>query len=248
MKDLITRLIRLRNPQFAFAPAFDGRMVLSFLWATGLCFLRGLRLLLRFRHPRFMLLGTGVRLRYLHKIRYGRYLKLGRGVSVEALGSEGVLFGDNVSIGDWSKVVVSTTPSDPGSFIRIGNSVGIGEYAYLGGAGGLTIGDDCIVGQYFSCHPENHLYADTGTAIRHQGVRREGIQIGHDCWIGSKVTVLDGVTVGGHSIIAAGAVVTKSFPPFSIIGGVPARLIGRREAEWKANRTRTAPAAEALPV
>ncbi|WP_116106246.1 acyltransferase [Lewinella sp. IMCC34191] len=229
MKSLLTRLIRLRNPQFAFAEGFDNRMVMSILWTTARSFLRGLRLLLRGRHPRFMLLGEGVRFRYLHKMRYGSYLKLGRGTSVEALGTEGVTFGNNVSIGDWSKVVVSTTPNNPGTYIRIGNNVGIGEYAYLGGAGGLTIGDDCIVGQYFSCHPENHHFTCPDTPIRHQGVNREGIRIGEDCWIGSRVSILDGVTVGAHSVIAAGAVVNRSFPPYSIIGGVPARLIGQRE-------------------
>ncbi|PPK87827.1 succinyltransferase-like protein [Neolewinella xylanilytica] len=228
MKTLLTRLIRLRNPQFAFAEGFDGRMVLSFLVVTGLSFLRGLTMLLRFRRPRFMLMGPGVRLRYAHRIHYGQFLKLGRGVTVEALGTEGITFGNNVSIGDWSKVVVSTTPGDPGCFIRIGHNVGIGEYAYLGGAGGLTIGDDCIVGQYFSCHPENHHFASLTTPIRQQGVKREGIRIGEDCWIGARVSVLDGVTVGAHSVIAAGAVVTRSFPPYSIIGGVPARPIGNR--------------------
>lgn len=230
MKYLLTRVIRLRNPHFSFAAEFDAAMILSFLTTTGLALFRGLRMLLRFRSPRFMMLESGVRLRYAHRMRYGSFLKLGRGVSVEALGAEGVSFGRNVSIGDWSKVVVSTTPSAPGSFIRIGDSVGIGEYAYLGGAGGLTIGQDCIVGQYFSCHPENHCFADPHTAIRHQGVERKGIRIGEDCWIGSRVSVLDGVSVGAHSVIAAGAVVNRSFPPYSIIGGVPARLLGRREA------------------
>ena len=230
MKHLLTRLIRLRNPHFSFAADFDTYMLLSFLSTTALSMARGLRMLLRFRAPRFMMLERGVRLRYAHRIRYGSYLKLGRGVSVEALGSEGITFGDNVSIGDWSKVVVSTTPAEPGSFIRIGDSVGIGEYAYLGGAGGLTIGKDCIVGQYFSCHPENHCFTDPGTAIRHQGVTRRGIRIGQDCWIGSRVSILDGVTVGPHCVIAAGAVVNRSFPPYSIIGGVPARLLGRRDA------------------
>jgi acetyltransferase-like isoleucine patch superfamily enzyme len=67
--------------------------------------------------------------------------------------------------------------------------------------------------------------------IRHQGVSRKGIKIGKNCWIGSKVTVLDGVTIGTGSIIAAGSVVTKSFPENSIIGGVPAKLLKTRTHE-----------------
>ena len=124
-----------------------------------------------------------------------------------------------------SKVVVSTSLNNIGSHITIGNNVGIGEYAYLGGAGGLVIGDDCIVGQYFSCHPENHNFSNEQMLIRKQGVTRKGISIGKDCWIGSKVTILDGVEIGNHCVIAAGSVVTKSFGKHSIIAGVPAKKI-----------------------
>ena len=93
------------------------------------------------------------------------------------------------------------------------------------------IGNDCIVGQYFSCHPENHNYQDRKSLIRLQGVNRKGIQIGDNCWIGSKVTILDGVKIGSGSIIAAGCVVNKSFPANSIIGGVPAKLLKIRKNE-----------------
>ncbi|HSH65021.1 MAG TPA: acyltransferase [Bacteroidia bacterium] len=112
-----------------------------------------------------------------------------------------------------------------GSHITIGNNVGIGEFAYLGGAGGLDIGDDCIVGQYLSCHPENHNYLDPFTPFRFQGVNRKGIKIGKNCWIGSKVTILDGVTIGENCVIAAGSVVNKDVPDNSIVGGVPAKVI-----------------------
>ncbi|MEM7038820.1 MAG: acyltransferase, partial [Bacteroidota bacterium] len=143
-------------------------------------------------------------------------------------GTEGLEIGDNSGIGAFSRLIVSMDYSAPGKCIRIGRNVGIGEYAYLGGAGGLEIGDDCIVGQYFSCHPENHNFNDPTEAIRQQGVTRKGIRIGRNCWIGSKVTVLDGVEIGEGCVIAAGAVVTKSMPAHSVIGGVPARVLRSR--------------------
>ena len=64
--------------------------------------------------------------------------------------------------------------------------------------------------------------------IRLQGVSRQGIHIGPNCWVGAKVTVLDGVTIGEGSVVAAGAVVTKDIPPYSIAAGVPAKVIKRR--------------------
>jgi acetyltransferase-like isoleucine patch superfamily enzyme len=228
MKALITLIIRLRNPGFAFSQEVDSRMVFSFLAQTGFSLLRGLRVLLLGKQPKGLLLGRGVSFRYSHKISFGKFLKLGNRVSLQALGQGGISIGNNVSIGDYGKVVVSTTLNHIGKFIRIGNNVGIGEYAYLGGAGGLTIGDDCIIGQYFSCHPENHNFQMRDTPIRHQGVSRSGIRLGKNCWVGAKVTLLDGVSVGDHSVIAAGAVVTKSFPPYSVLGGVPARVIKTR--------------------
>ena len=156
-------------------------------------------------------------------------MKLGDNVYLSALGKDGIIIGNNVSIGSFSRVIVSTTLENLGSLIKLGDNVGIGEYAYLGGGGGLTISNDCIVGQYLSCHPENHNHEDLSVPIRLQGVNRKGIKIGQNCWIGSKVTILDGVEVGSGCIIAAGSVVNKSFPENSIIGGVPAKFLKSRD-------------------
>ena len=228
MKTLLERIVRLRNPQFRFSPALTNALILSFCWQQGAALLRGSTLLLRGRAPKGMIRGRGVQFFNLSQIRWGRFLKLGDHVYCSAISTDGIRLGDQVSIGSFSRLVVSTTLDNPGQHIHIGDRVGIGEFAYLGGAGGLTIGNDCIIGQYFSCHPENHRFSAINVPIRLQGVDRKPIIIGANCWIGSKVTVLSGVTIGAGSVVAAGAVVTQSFPANSLIGGVPARLLRAR--------------------
>jgi acetyltransferase-like isoleucine patch superfamily enzyme len=231
MKRILEQIIQYRNPNFKFDETLGLAPILEFVWMQVRCLLRGLKVLFSFRKPRGMMLGRGVSFFYMSKIKWGKFLRLGDFVFVSALSKNGIQFGNNVSIGAFSRIIVSTTLNNLGDKIVIGNSVGIGEYASLGGAGGLEIGDECIVGPYLSCHPENHNYSDLTISIRHQGVNRKGIKIGENCWIGSKVSILDGVQLGNGCIIAAGAVVTKSFPDNSIIGGVPAKIIKTRSNE-----------------
>ncbi len=231
MKSIVQKIIQLRNPNFKFDEALNSGALLQFIWIQVGYLFRGLKVLFLFRKPKGMMLGKGVSFFNISKIKWGKFLRLGNQVYVSALSKNGIHFGNNVSIGAFSRVIVSTSLNDIGDKIVIGNNVGIGEFAYLGGAGGLEIGDECIVGQYLSCHPENHNYENINLSIRHQGVSRKGINIGKNCWIGSKVTILDGVSIGNGSIIAAGSVVTKSFSENSIIGGVPAKLLKSRTNE-----------------
>lgn len=225
MKTLLEKIIHLRNPCFAFDPELNTFALLQFAFIQLSALLRGLKMLLFLKMPSGLLLGKHVRFFNLPRISWGKFMRLGDHVYISALGKYGIRFGDNVSIGAYSRIVLSTSLNQLGTSIQIGNNVGMGEFAYLGGAGGLEIGDDCIIGQYLSCHPENHNYSDLSTAFRHQGVTRKGIKIGKNCWIGSKVTILDGVVIGDNCVIAAGSVVTKSMPANSVIGGVPAKVI-----------------------
>ena len=235
MRSVITKLVRKRNPDFNLDPKLNSFALMQFCWQTAIRMIRAQRLLIFLKNPKGAMIGSGVTFFNLPKIKWGAFLKLGNQVVISGLGKEGVKIGNHVSIGDFSRIIVSTSLNQLGDFIKIGDHVGIGEFAYLGGAGGLQIGADCIIGQYFSCHPENHNYTDLKSKIRIQGVRRKGINVGSNCWIGSKVTILDGVTIGAGSVIAAGAVVTRSFPENSIIAGVPARLINHRNDENENN-------------
>jgi acetyltransferase-like isoleucine patch superfamily enzyme len=159
---------------------------------------------------------------------FGKWVQIHDYVYLSALGQECLSIGNNVSIGAFSRIVISTSYNNLGKYVRIGSNVGLGEFAYLGGGGGLEVGDGCIIGQYFSCHPENHIYDNPDVEIRFQGTTRRGIKIGRNCWVGSKVTVLDGVTIGDGCVVAAGSVVTKDMPENSIVGGVPAKVIKYR--------------------
>jgi acetyltransferase-like isoleucine patch superfamily enzyme len=175
-----------------------------------------------------LFVGKNCNFKFRSRIKIGKNFRLGDFCYLSALGKNGILIGDNVSIGNFGHLISSTTFDNIGLGIEIESNVGIGEFCYIGGSGGVKIGSETIIGQYFSVHPENHIFQNSHKLIRLQSVTRLGIKIGSNCWIGSKVTILDGVEIGSNSIIAAGAVVNKSFPPNSVIGGVPARLLKTR--------------------
>lgn len=112
--------------------------------------------------------------------------------------------------------------------IEIGDDVSINPYCLLYGHSRLVIGSKTRIASHTVIVPANHKFDDVNTPIMDQGVDRKGVTIGEDVWIGSRVTILDGVTIGNQCVIAAGSVVTKSFPDRSVIAGVPAKLLKKR--------------------
>ena len=137
MKSLIEKIIRLRNPAFSFDPALNTTMLLQSVLTHFMSLIRSMKMIFKGRRSKGMLLGRNVRFQYTGKIQWGKFLRLGDQVFISALGKSGIRFGNNVSIGAFSRVVVSTSMNHIGEGIELGNNVGIGEFAYLGGGGGL---------------------------------------------------------------------------------------------------------------
>jgi len=106
-----------------------------------------------------------------------------------------------------------------------GDDCCIGSYSHL--AGVVRLGSHVMIGGGVSIFGFNHGI-EIDRPMAHQACQSRGIIIGDDCWIGANATIVDGVEIGAHSIVAAGAVVTKNFPEWSVIGGVPGRLIRNR--------------------
>lgn len=166
------------------------------------------------------------------KIIIGKRCKIEENVLIHTVSKQGIIIGDDVTIcygahirpsGYWSREI--------GEGIKIGNNSSIGAYSYIGCAGYIQIGDDVMIGPRISLLAENHVYNDTNRPISEQGVVRKGIEIQNGVWIGANVSVLDGVTIGAGSVVAAGAVVTKDIKPYTVVGGVPAKVIKYRFPE-----------------
>lgn len=126
----------------------------------------------------------------------------GKGVNIES----GAAFSSKVTLGDYSGIGINA---------KIYGTCHIGRYVMMGT-------DVTII-------TRNHRFDRTDIPMMEQGFEEERpVYIGNDVWIGDRALILPGVHIGDGSIIAAGAVVTKDVPPYSIAAGVPARKIRDR--------------------
>ena len=118
------------------------------------------------------------------------------------------------------------------SYSCINNAVGdviIGDYTRVGLhntiIGPVTIGSHVNLAQGITVTALNHNFSETDKRIDEQGVSTTPVAIDDDVWIGANAVILPGVSIGTHSVVAAGAVVTKDVPPHSLVAGVPAKVI-----------------------
>ncbi|MER0438773.1 acyltransferase [Emticicia sp. W12TSBA100-4] len=158
--------------------------------------------------------------------------KKGKGTSICRRTRMDVLPFQPFNIGDYSTVEDFATINNGVGPVNIGNNsrIGIGNVII----GPVTIGNNVILAQNIVMSGLNHNYTNTEVPIYLQGETVANITIEDDCWIGANAVITAGVTVGKHSVVAGGAVVTKSIPPFSVAVGNPARVIKQYDFESKA--------------
>lgn len=111
--------------------------------------------------------------------------------------------------------------TDCGRNITVGRNVFINSCCNFQDQGGITIGDSSLIGHKVMLATLNHGFAPEDRGSLHP----LPIIIGKNVWVGASATILPGVTIGDHAIIAAGAVVTKDVPANTIAAGIPAKVI-----------------------
>lgn len=128
-------------------------------------------------------------------------------------------------------------------FACVNNAVGdvcIGHHTRIGLhntiIGPVSIGSHVNLAQGVVVTALNHNFALPSLPIDQQGITTHAVVIEDDVWIGANAVVLPGVTVGRHSVVAAGAVVSKDVPPCTVVGGIPARVLKKIESEDEEER------------
>ena len=196
--------------------------------ALGLAFRRLLWPRLLGRAGRGTLWGRNVVLRHPSKMWIGEKVIVDDGCYFDAKGSEhgefriedGVLIGRDCAL------------SSKGGAIVLGARANLGRGCSLYSSGGIHIGCDTMLAA--NCYVGGGRYdhrASLERPMSQQPLPGRGVQIEAECWLGAGVIVIDGVRVGRGSVVAAGAVVTRDVPPYSVVAGVPARQVGKRKEE-----------------
>jgi acetyltransferase-like isoleucine patch superfamily enzyme len=196
---------------------------------VGLC--RGVVRALFFRsHGGFVLLKRGVILKNTQYLSVGRQFIAEERCEINGLSKRGLVFGDRVTVGAFALIRPSNQyGGHVGEGLMVGDNSNIGPFSYIGCSGFITIGKNVMMGPRVGLYAENHAFDRTDVPMNQQGVRHEEIHIEDDCWLGANCIVLAGVRIGKGTVVSAGSVVTHDIPPYSIIGGIPAKVTKSRE-------------------
>lgn len=115
--------------------------------------------------------------------------------------------------------------------VSIGDNSGIGVNCELNGEGNaIIIGNYVMMGPEVIIYTGQHNFEDTDVPMQKQGAAKQlPVKIGNDVWIGRRAIIMPGVEIGDGAVIGANAVVTKSVPPYAVVGGIPAKIIKMRK-------------------
>jgi acetyltransferase-like isoleucine patch superfamily enzyme len=194
--------------------------------ALGLALRRALYPSLLGACGRNVIFGQNVTIRHPHKVRIGDNVVIDDNCLVDAKGdaNAGIAVGSGVFVG--RNTILSCKNGD----IDIADGANIGFNCEIFSASRVAIGRDALLAAYCYVIGGDHDFSDPSAPVLEQGRSSAGVTVGAGAWLGAGAKILDGVTIGDGAIIGAGAVVRETVPASAIAVGIPARVVGHREA------------------
>lgn len=168
--------------------------------------------------------GQHVLLRHPHRIEIGDGVVIDDHVLLDAKGEEGA----GIRIGDGVFIGRNTILSCKNGRIELGSECNIGFNCEIVSAAEVILGPRVLMAAYTYLIGADHDVQSAGTSVLEQGRRAFGIRVGEGSWFGAGVKVLDGVAIGSHSIVGAGAVVNRDIGDRKVAVGIPARVVRDR--------------------
>jgi len=221
---------KIKKEKHIISYPFNFKELFTIIGSKFFAIVRGFIFIKPFIHSRGIVFAEkGAKVLFGHKIKTGSGLNLMESSTINALSYDGVEIGNNFTLGKYAMIECTGVLRNVGASLKIGNNVGINHYCFIGVRGDIEIGDNVIFGPRVNIFSENHIFDDLDVPIKNQGVKKDKTTIGSDVWIGANVSIMSGVMVGNSCVIAAGSVVTKDIEPFSIVGGIPAKIIRSRK-------------------
>jgi acetyltransferase-like isoleucine patch superfamily enzyme len=166
-------------------------------------------------------------LRYwYHKLRLGKIGKqvvIGKNVSLLRF-AKNIFIDDNVVIKDGANICSCNS----NAIIKIGKNTTVGFYTFIYSSLSIQIGENCLIAPFVYIVDSNHQI-NKNKLINQQDNISKKIMIGNDVWIGTGAKILMGTKIGNGAVISAGAIVNKDVDPYTIVGGVPAKIISSRK-------------------
>jgi len=226
LRNIIVRSVKLIREEELEIGLFSSRDLLRIVFDRIFNLIRG-TLLITCRKLKggWFFVGSNCTIRGLEKMTFSNSLSIGSHVKISSIGSRGFTFGKNFSIKDYSVIDSFGSLKKESGQLTVGNNVGISEYCYFGIRGNLTIMDNVIIGPNVKIFTENHSTELNDIPFRLQNEVRQDVQVGNNVWIGAGSIILPGVRISDNVVVAAGSVVNKNVESFTIVGGVPVKVI-----------------------
>lgn len=157
------------------------------------------------------------------KLSIGDNVQFRRNIEIRAHQNSKISIGNNVRI-DRGVRLLSTNQAK----ISLNERVRVGLYTVFNGGDSITVGEGGLISGFVYLQTSMHGYTNKTISVQEQGYSHAPIELGNDTWLGTHVVILPGVVLSEGVVVGSNAVVNKSFEKFSVIAGMPARLIKER--------------------